>query len=235
MLAERSWSGTDRDRRAEDRDQRAAARDERAEARERAADVVDPGAAEDRQAASADRVLAARERVESSIDGLTRAYRREAGIVALEREIVRAKRTCQPFTLAFVDVDDLKGTNSSGGHAAGDRLLRGAVTAIRRHLRSYDLIVRFGGDEFLCGLPDVAAGEAARRFSLVNEDLAGMHASVTVGITQLEGDSSLQDLIALADEAMYRERARQRGSLRRFRLAPNSLGRALLPALKAGP
>ena len=125
----------------------------------------------------------------------------------LEREIARAKRTKQPFVLAFVDVDDLKGTNDSLGHAAGDRLLCETADSIRAHLRSYDLIIRFGGDEFLCGLADVTLPEAAKRFSLVNADLAANHqTSVTAGLAELEANDALKDLIARADEAMYKER-----------------------------
>jgi len=238
----RDRTAEDRDQRAaahdqasEARDERAEARDERAETRERAdAHTVDEGAAADRQgalrdrqggasdrtqaaddreAASADRVAAAGERTASSIDELTRAHRREAGIVELEREIARAKRTKQPFVLAFVDVDDLKGTNDSLGHAAGDQLLRETADSIRSHFRDYDLIVRFGGDEFLCALIDVTMAEAATRFSLVNADLAATHqASVTVGLTVLEADDAVEDLIARADEAMYRERQQPRSA-----------------------
>ena len=64
--------------------------------------------------------------------------------------MARAKRTQRSFVLAFIDVDGLKTTNDSLGHAAGDELLRRVVDTVRDHLRSYDLIVRFGGDEFLC-------------------------------------------------------------------------------------
>ena len=232
---DRDRTAAGRDQRAEAhdraslaRDARAEARDTRAEVRERAAAGVDTGAAadragalrdrrggasdriqaaDDREAASSDRVLSARERVASSIDGLTHAHRREAGIRELEREIARAKRMKQPLALAFVDVDDLKGTNDSLGHAAGDQLLRETVDSIRAHLRSYDLIIRFGGDEFLCVLIDATVALAAQRFSVVNSDLAATHqASVTVGLTELEPDDALEDLIERADEAMYRER-----------------------------
>lgn len=127
--------------------------------------------------------------------------------------MVRAQRTNQPFVLAFVDVDGLKGTNDSLGHVAGDDLLRHAVEMIRAHLRSYDLIIRYGGDEFLCALPDVTMAEAARRFSLVNADLkATYQASVSTGLTELAADDLLEDLIGRADEAMYRDRQNPRSA-----------------------
>lgn len=169
-------------------------------------------AADDRQAASADRVQSARDRALSSIDTLTRAYRRDAGVMALEREIARATRTEQPFSLAFVDVDNLKMTNDSLGHAAGDHLLRETANSIRGRLRSYDLIIRFGGDEFLCGLPGLNLTDAEDRFALVDGDLAEAEAaSITVGLVELKPDGeTLEQLIARADEAMYQRRRETR-------------------------
>lgn len=132
---DRDQTAEDRDQRADAhdaasdaRDTRADARDERAVAREEAADVVDAGAvadrvgalrdrrggasdrtqaADDRQAAASDRLMSALERADYCIDELTGAHRRAAGLVELEREMARAKRTKQPFTLAFIDVDAL--------------------------------------------------------------------------------------------------------------------------------
>ena len=229
----------DRDRQAEAhdrashaRDQRADARDQRAESREPSADGADAAAAadragasrdrreaasdrahaaDDRRAASTDRAKSARDRATSSIDLLTDTRRREPGLAELERELARAKRTRRPFTLAFVDVNDLKRTNDSLGHAAGDQLLRDTAEVIRSRLRSYDLIVRFGGDEFLCVLLDVTIEDAAKRFSLVNADLASTQtASISVGLAELQADDALEDLIARADKAMYQERAKRR-------------------------
>jgi diguanylate cyclase (GGDEF)-like protein len=225
---DRDQTAEDHDRASEARAEKADVRDVRAEARERAADAANTGAAsdragawrdrrggasdrtraaDDRVAARTDRFASAQERTASSIDELTRAHRRDAGIVELEREVARAKRTKQSLTLAFVDVDDLKRRNDSLGHAAGDQLLRATANAIRAHLRSYDLIIRFGGDEFVCALPDVTMAEAAKRFSLVNADLAATHeATVTVGLTELGPDDALEEFIERADEAMYRHR-----------------------------
>jgi diguanylate cyclase (GGDEF)-like protein len=109
--------------------------------------------------------------------------------------------------LAFVDVDRLKATNDSLGHAAGDELLRHIADTIRANLRSYDLIVRFGGDEFVCGLAGLNMEQATKRFVLVNKDLAEtQQASVTAGLAELQADDSLEDLVMRADEALYRER-----------------------------
>ena len=115
----------------------------------------------------------------------------------------------QPFTLAFIDVDGLKGVNDSLGHTAGDQLLRATASAIRARLRPYDVIVRYGGDEFLCGLLDLDMAAAAERFELVKADLAAtQQASVTIGLAEVEADDALEELIARADEALYRERER---------------------------
>ena len=86
---------------------------------------------------------------------MTGAYRRDAGLAALERDIVKAQRTGAPFTLAFADVVGLKATNDHAGHAAGDQLLAQVAALQQSAVREYDLLVRYGGDEFLCGLAGV--------------------------------------------------------------------------------
>jgi diguanylate cyclase (GGDEF)-like protein len=225
---DRDQISTAYDRASETRDERAEARDRRADARDEIATSVDPGAvsdragawrdrrgaagdrrhaADDREAASADRLSSARDRAASSIDELTGAHRRDAGMVELVREVVRAKRTKERLVLAFVDVDGLKVTNDTQGHAAGDRLLGHVVDTIRSHLRGYDLIVRYGGDEFVCALVDVSIEDAAERFLLVNGELgSSQHASISVGLAELLERDSLDDLISRADAALRRQR-----------------------------
>jgi diguanylate cyclase (GGDEF)-like protein len=174
-------------------------------------------AAEDRRAASLDRIAAAHDRAASSIDQRTGAYRRDAGMVELERETARANRTGQPFVLAFIDVDGLKATNDTLGHAAGDLLLRRVVETLRMHLRSYDLIVRFGGDEFVCALLALDVDRADERFSLIRATLAvEAHASISVGLAAYRLHDSLETLLARADQKLLAERqqrpARAHGS-----------------------
>jgi diguanylate cyclase (GGDEF)-like protein len=128
----------------------------------------------------------------------------------LTRDAARAKRTGQRFVLAFIDVDNLKVVNDSLGHAAGDTLLRDVANAVRARVRSYDLLIRFGGDEFVCGLADLSMEAAAARFGHVNADLAAQHASIAVGLAELGEHDELEDLLARADLAMYARRQQPR-------------------------
>ena len=166
----------------------------------------------DRDTALADRGASAREREHSSIDALTGAHLRGAGLVELEREIARARRSGEPLVLAFVDVDGLKSRNDAGGHAAGDRLLLEVATTFRAKLRSHDLIIRYGGDEFICAVAGLSLTDATTRFARVNAALADAPegGSVTVGVAELRSGDSLADLVARADAALYRARGQLR-------------------------
>jgi diguanylate cyclase (GGDEF)-like protein len=113
------------------------------------------------------------------------------------------------LVLAFIDVDGLKATNDAFGHAAGDQLLQNVVSALRAHLRDYDLVVRFGGDEFVCALMDLDMAQATERFGVISADLSSSQASLTVGLAELQQDDSLAELIARADDALYEERKRR--------------------------
>ena len=113
--------------------------------------------------------------------------------------------------MAFVDVDGLKSVNDAYGHAAGDRVLRDVSSALQFRLRSYDLIIRYGGDEFVCVIQGLSVAEAELRFGRVNEDLAHLseHASVTIGLTQMEPDDSPKEIVARADAALYQQKHRR--------------------------
>jgi diguanylate cyclase (GGDEF)-like protein len=80
-------------------------------------------------------------------DGLTGTRARD-GLEDFDHEIARARRAMGLLVIAYVDVVGLKAVNDAHGHGAGDALLQRAVKAIRARRRSYDLIVRIGGDEF---------------------------------------------------------------------------------------
>ncbi len=116
----------------------------------------------------------------------------------------RALRSDGRLVMAFVDVDGLKSVNDRQGHAAGDALLRAVAAAIQANLRSYDPIVRFGGDEFVCALSETDLDAARRRFEDIAETLAesAQSGSISVGLAQLRPDDSLEELVARADAAL---------------------------------
>jgi diguanylate cyclase (GGDEF)-like protein len=177
----------------------------------------------DRTLAGADRVFGASDRYESkqdrqhaSTDELTGARRRGVGLEDLQREIDRARRTGESLVAAYVDVDGLKAVNDEHGHHAGDNVLRDVVARLRRDMRPYDLLVRLGGDEFLCVLSGVDANEARRRFERLGADLrAGPCVrSVSVGLGELRDGEGPQELVDRADQDLLAGRAQSRREAR---------------------
>ena len=203
-------------RRAE-RERADAAADREEAARERAE------AAGERAAAAADREEAARERAEAqrlrndtaaslelaATDELTGAWTRRFGLEQLTHELARAHRTESALTLVFVDVDGLKQINDDHGHLAGDELLTLIGEVIRAHLRPYDTVVRYGGDEFVCAMPNTGSDQARARFDEIAHILRVLNPkhSISFGVAEAEPDDNLQSLISRADEGLLESRA----------------------------
>jgi diguanylate cyclase (GGDEF)-like protein len=173
-------------------------------------------AATDRAGASADSVQARVRHDHAQLDGLTGAHRRDLGRIALEHEIDRCRRSGDPFVLAFIDVDGLKELNDRQGHAAGDELLTTVVAAVRSQLRSYDPVVRIGGDEFLCGFTNTQLEASRRRVQEIRVALKQslVAASISVGLAVLGERDTLDKLISRADADMYSGKPRSNGPLR---------------------
>ena len=125
----------------------------------------------------------------------------------MARELERAHRTGGKLVLAFVDIDGLKAVNDSQGHLAGDALLRLVGKTILSSLRPYDVVTRYGGDEFVCGMPNLSARQAKARFETIAARLrANAERSITVGLAEATPSDSLQELIARADAALLEAR-----------------------------
>lgn len=229
---DRDAAAAQRDAAADDRDRRAAAADAeldrrgvlgsamRAEAAaQRAAAKRDRiAAAFDRDMAAHDRTAAAEHLKTTGFDNLTGALRREVGLDAIQREMRRNSRDGRSLVVAFVDVDGLKRTNDERGHAAGDQLLRDVAGHIHSALRSYDVIARYGGDEFVCALSGDLP-RARERFDQIGHKLrhATGGSTITVGLAEMQPGDSLDDLVVRADHDMLGQRAltRQLASPRR--------------------
>jgi diguanylate cyclase (GGDEF)-like protein len=147
---------------------------------------------------------------EATFDDLTGALRRGPGLAALSREIDRARRVgSEGIVVGFLDVDGLKQVNDAEGHAAGDEVLRAVVRAIRERIRSYDLVFRYGGDEFICVLVGVTGDQADRTFADIGQRVVmetGGHA-VSLGLAAVEAGDTAETVIARADAALYTGRA----------------------------
>ncbi len=188
------------------RDHRAQAAEHRMQAaRDRAAAATDrEQGARDRLQARADREALARALAITEIDPLTGARSRAAGLGELDREIGRSRRTKNTLVVVYVDVVGLKKENDNHGHDAGDRLLKQVVALITENLRPYDLIVRVGGDEFLCAMSDMTRADARQRFNAIGSALAATSeaGALRTGFAELSGEDTATEVIARADSEL---------------------------------
>ena len=133
----------------------------------------------------------------------------------LELELARAARQGSEVSLAMFDVDDFQATNKSGGHEAGDDVLRRVAAVLAESVRLVDTVGRIGGDEFVLVAPGSAGMTVAHR---VLEGITGLPAiagrpiTVSAGVARFPVDGSdAETLIAAASEALARARENGRG------------------------
>lgn len=164
--------------------------------------------AEDRRASAIDRQAARSDIAQEGIDSLTGVMRRGVGLAAVQREIDRVERSGESLVLAYVDAVGLKAINDSHGHRAGDRVLREIAQTIGEDLRSYDVVARVGGDEFIGTLAGQSLDEVERRYRAIARRLEdrGKGSGFTFGLAlRLSGDT-VEDLVDRADRAMLADR-----------------------------
>ena len=130
----------------------------------------------------------------------------------LASERARFVRYGHPMSIAMVDVDKLKALNDERGHVAGSNALRAIANVLRREARDTDLVVRYGGDEFVALLPHTGLADArvfGKRVMLAVAALAAedLPVTVSVGVASLTNPHTLEsdeDLLRRADRAAYR-------------------------------
>jgi diguanylate cyclase (GGDEF)-like protein/PAS domain S-box-containing protein len=158
-------------------------------------------------------------------DSLTGLANRRLLVERLEHALQRSALDRKTHALIFVDVDRFKGINDSLGHVTGDMFLEAIGARMMAVVRSHDLLARFGGDEFVVLLEDVAGVEvavtAARRICVAVEQPMVLPngyelvASVSVGIALTEPGVTADDVLRNADVAMYDAKAKGRGGIYR--------------------
>jgi diguanylate cyclase (GGDEF)-like protein len=170
-----------------------------------------------------DSLIQAREalREQAMHDSLTHLLNRRASLDFLLSELVRAKREHHPLSVMMVDIDFFKSVNDRFGHMGGDEVLCEVARRLRKSARTYDLVGRFGGEEFLVVSPGCGNAGCLTQAERLREVVSSrpitfkdISATVTISMgvaTTLDpGRQNMDALLAAADKALYRAKANGR-------------------------
>jgi diguanylate cyclase (GGDEF)-like protein len=158
----------------------------------------------------------------AELDELTGAFNRRCIMRMLDEEIARAGRSGSPCSVALIDLDWFKRINDAYGHPTGDEVLRTFAISVFANIRTADRFGRYGGEEFLLILPDMAHEGAVRALDRVRAIVAdldwsafspGMKVTFSGGVATLRPDETPDSILARADSALYAAKARGRNRI----------------------
>ena len=152
---------------------------------------------------------------EARIDALTGLANRRALEDVLGAEISRAQRFEHELAVVVLDLDRFKEINDSFGHAAGDVMLREVSQLLTSLARQGDTVSRWGGEEFVVVLPETDPPGAMRfaerlRRTIEAHNVGEMQTSTSCGVASMLPEDSVEDLLAAADQALYRAKSNGR-------------------------
>lgn len=157
-------------------------------------------------------------------DDLTGISNRRAIMARLTQEFSRSKRSTDPLSLIALDIDHFKRINDQHGHAVGDEVLKEIATRMGGSLREYDGFGRTGGEEFLVIAPQTEPGAASRLAERIISQVRAQPISVgdleltvsaSAGVATIDTfDERSDDLLARADQHLYRAKAAGRDAVR---------------------
>jgi two-component system cell cycle response regulator len=187
-----------------------------------------------------ERIISLEQRIRqlATTDPLTGVLNRRALTERLEIDLNRSIRENTPLSLILVDIDHFKGINDRHGHQVGDMVLQRCTEQLSKCLRPYDVIGRYGGEEFVICLPGAGDGEAmlvAHRMRKTVEKMrmivngSSIRITASFGVSRFpEGpNDSMDSLIRRADEAMYRAKREGRNRVCAAGDAPENSGSSL--------
>lgn len=154
----------------------------------------------------------------AALDPLTNIYNRRFGMKRLDEELSRAARNHTPLALLMLDLDHFKRINDTFGHLSGDKVLVRTANVTREMLREGDILLRYGGEEFVVVLPGASEQDARDvaeriRFAISHTAIeVGDHAltvTTSIGVAAISGKNAVssEDLIAQADARLYAAKA----------------------------
>ena len=149
-------------------------------------------------------------RAKVSKDPLTGLYNREYMDEALKEKISYAKQNAQPLSLAMVDIDFFKNVNDTYGHLCGDEVLKDLSRYFVNSLRNSDIVIRYGGEEFLIIMPFTDEKNASLKMDRIREAIqkstfcdGKVKVTVSIGVYQYRGEDQC-DFIQKADTNLYK-------------------------------
>jgi two-component system, cell cycle response regulator len=174
-----------------------------------------------------DHLVEAREsmRFQATHDLLTSVWNRGVIVELMSHEIMRSRREHSCTAVMMCDIDHFKSVNDQHGHAVGDEVLREVARRLHNSVRSYDMVGRYGGEEFLVALNKCNPGSAISRAENLREKIAGrpiQAANTPVSVTISIGlalsseftKSTVEEIIHYADMALYAAKAAGRNCVR---------------------
>jgi len=161
----------------------------------------------------------------SEVDYLTQILNRRSFYDQVNPYINLAQRQKQPFSIVMADIDHFKRINDTYGHDMGDKVLVESAKVLRSNLRNYDILARFGGEEFVIFISNVdelnvlyVAEKLRKGFKQVFQDRLEYPVTVSLGVaTWTSGPVEIDELISKADKALYVSKNSGRDKVTHFR------------------
>ncbi len=181
---------------------------------------------------------------QTQTDAKTGLYNSKYFMQALESELARADRHDRPLTIVMADLDLLRNINNTYGHVAGDAALVSVANILRQHVRDYDVVARFGGEEFSILMPETTLEQARPRVEEIRAAIAAAQIEVSTSVKPLqvtmsfgiaERDGAAQkceEILHRADLAVYHAKLSGRN---RIGLSTASDYAVVVPTPAAGP
>ena len=149
-------------------------------------------------------------------DVLTNVTNRRHFFELAEVEFERFKRYGHPLAIMLLDIDHFKQINDNHGHLAGDFVLKSVATECNKHIRTTDIFARYGGEEFICLLYEVGSEKAHETAERIRKFVEGtplefdgksIHVTASFGLAFARSDQTLENVIDLADQCLYKSKA----------------------------
>ncbi len=154
--------------------------------------------------------------LEATTDELTGLLNFRAFLERVQQELSRSARQGKPLSLVLADIDHFKKFNDTQGHLAGNEALKALAGVLKKNSRSYDVAARFGGEEFALVLPETDGPRAAAIAERLRVAAAsnGHQLTISCGVATYPTEAKdLEDLIARADQKLYRAKEEGRNRI----------------------